>query len=117
MIDGATLNPGEARFFVMPFNRKVLGLNIPFAQSPENTVIDFSHQGVNMTYPESYGSCTVATTGLRLGEFPDTDLKGSHLSGDAWVAVRPSSIRISYSLDSQSSSSWELLIHLHTKVT
>ena len=59
MIDGATLNPGGARFFVMPFNRKVLGLNIPFAQSPENTVIDFSHQGVNVTDPELYGSYTV----------------------------------------------------------
>ena len=40
MINGATLDPGEAIFFVMPFNRKVLGLNIPVAQSPENTVKD-----------------------------------------------------------------------------
>ena len=40
LIDRATLDPGEASFFVMPFNRKVLGPNTPVAQSPENTVKD-----------------------------------------------------------------------------
>ena len=73
----------RGKIFYNAPNRKVLGLNMPFTQSPD-TVIDVSH----VTYPELYGSCTVATTGLRLGEFPDTDLKGSHLSGDSWVAVQ-----------------------------
>ena len=41
-----------------------------------------------MTYPEICGSCADATTGLRLGEFPDPNLKGSHLSEDPWVAVQ-----------------------------
>ena len=47
---------------------------------------------MNVTYPELCESCTVVTplqlTGLRLGEFPDPNLKGSHLSGDSWVAVQ-----------------------------
>ena len=66
LVDDATLKPHEARFFAIPPNRKVLGLNTPFTQSPENTVIDSSHQGANLTYPELYGSCLHgrATTGF-----------------------------------------------------
>ena len=89
VVDDATLNLCEARFFSMPLNRKTLGQNMPVTQTPVNTVVDLSHQGVNVTRPELLRKLhSRASTSLRLPEFSDTNLKGTQSSGDALVAVQ-----------------------------
>ena len=89
VVDDATLNLCEARFFAMPLNLKVLSQNMPITQSPVNTVIDFSRQGVNVTHPELLRKLhSRVSTDMRLGQFSDSNLKGSHTSGDALVAVQ-----------------------------
>ena len=89
VIDDATLNLCEARFFSMPLNKKVLAQNMPVNQSPVNTVVDLTDQGVNVTHPELLRKLhSRAQTGLRLRDCSDTNLKTVYSSGDELVPIQ-----------------------------
>ena len=89
VIDDATLNLCEARFFSMPLNKKVLAQNMPVNQYPVNTVVDLTDQGVNVTHPELLRKLhSRAQTGLRLRDCSDTNLKTVYSSGDELVPIQ-----------------------------
>ena len=89
VIDDATFNLSEARFFPFPLDLKTLGMNMPMAISPVNTVVDLSHLGVDVTNPELLRKLhNRANTVFRLREFSDTNLRNYHAAGDELVAVQ-----------------------------
>ena len=89
VIDDASLNLCEARFFSMPLNKKVLAQNMPVTQSPVNTVIDLSDRGVNVTHPELLRKLhSRAQTGIRLRDCSDTNIKSVYSSGDELVPIQ-----------------------------
>ena len=89
VLDDATFNLCEARFFPFPLDMKVLGQNMPTAISPVNTVVDLSHIGVDVTNPDVLKKChNRGNNNLRLKEFSDTNLRNFHAAGDMLVAVQ-----------------------------
>ena len=89
VIDDASLNLCEARFFSMPLNKKVLAQNMPVTQTPVNTVIDLSDRGVNVTHPELLRKLhSRAQTSIRLRDFSDTNIKSVYSSGDELVPIQ-----------------------------
>ena len=42
VVDAASRNICEARYFTVPLDNKVLAQNMPIATSPVNTVVDFA---------------------------------------------------------------------------
>jgi hypothetical protein len=89
VLDDATSNLCEARFFPFPLDIKMLGRNMPTAISPINTVVDLSHFGVDVTNPEVLKKLhNCANNNLRLKEFSDTNLRNFHIAGDMLVAVQ-----------------------------
>ena len=89
ILDDATFNLCEARFFPFPLDLKVLGRNMPTVISPINTVVDVSHFGVDVTNNELLKKLhNRATNNLRLKEFSDSNLRNFHAAGDMLVAVQ-----------------------------
>ena len=98
LVDDATYNLCEARFFPTPLDIKVLGLKMPTAISPVNTVVDLSHLGVDVTNPETLRKIhNRATVTFRLRDFCDPNLRTYHASGDEMVAISHSNDRLSLS--------------------
>ena len=90
-LDDATSNLTEGRFLPMPLDMKVLGRSMPLAIKPENTILDMSHVGVDVTNADTLRKChdrTLLTKKLK--EFSDHNLRASHSAGDALVAVEAS---------------------------
>ena len=62
---------------------------MPITTSPVNTVVDFSHIGVDVSSKETIRKVqNRATTSLRLKDFSDTNLKNFTEAGDEMVAVQ-----------------------------
>ena len=88
VMDDATFNLCEARFFPFPLDMQVLGRNMPTAISPINTVVDVSHFGVDVTNSDVLKKLhNRANNTLRLKEFSDSNLRYFHVAGDMLVAV------------------------------
>ena len=47
--DDASRNLCEARYFAVPLDNKILAQNMPVSTTPVNTVVDFSHLGVDVS--------------------------------------------------------------------
>ena len=89
VMDDASRNLCEARYFAVPLDNKVLAQNMPITTSPVNTVVDFSHLGVDVSSKETIRKVhNRATTSLRLKDFSDTNLKNFTEAGDEMVAVQ-----------------------------
>ena len=58
VIDDASRNLCEACYFAVSLDNKVLAQNMPVATSPVNTLVDFSHLGVDVSSKETTKSCT-----------------------------------------------------------
>ena len=91
VLDDATTNLTEGRFLPMPLDLKVLGRNLPPAIKPENTVIDLSYAGVDVTNVDTLRKCHDRTlVNKKLKDFSDHNLRTSHSAGDALVAIETS---------------------------
>ena len=89
VMDDASRNLCEARYFAVPLDNKVLAQNMPITTSPVNTVVDFLHLGVEVSSKETIRKVqNRATTSLRLKDFSDTNLKNFTEAGDEMVAVQ-----------------------------
>ena len=88
-VDDANLNLTEGRFFAVPLDNKVVAQNMPIVNTPINSVVTFSHLGVDVATKELIRKLhNRAATGLRLKEFSETNLKSFHAAGDEMVAVK-----------------------------
>ena len=89
VIDDATYNLTEGRFLPFPLDLKTLGMNMPIAITPVNTVVDFSHLGVDVTNADTVRKIhNRSSTVLRLRDFSDTNLRNYHAAGDELVAIQ-----------------------------
>ena len=83
VIADASRNLCEARYFAVPLDNKVLAQNMPVATSPVNTVVDFSHLGVDVSSKETTKKLhNRAATNFRLRDFSDSNLKSCNTTGD-----------------------------------
>ena len=90
-VDDATSNLTEGRFLPMPLDMKALGRAMPSAIKPENTILDMSHVGVDVTNADTLRKChDRALLSKKLRDFSDHNLRASHSAGDALVAVHTS---------------------------
>ena len=88
-VDDANLNLSEARFFAVPLDNKVVAQNMPIVNTPINSVVTFSHLGVDVATKDLIRKLhNRAETGLRLKNFSETNLKNFHAAGDEMVAVK-----------------------------
>ena len=89
VMDDANLNLCEARFFAFPINRRILGQNMPIASTPVNTVVDLTYTGVDVTNPALLRKLhNRGTISYRLPDFSDTNLRGSHATGNELIATK-----------------------------
>ena len=87
--DDAVFNLCEARFFSAPLDLNTLGQNMPVTNTPVNTVIDYSHLGVDVTSKETLRKLhNRAVTTIRLRDLSDSNLRSFHAAGDEMVAVK-----------------------------
>ena len=87
--DDASRNLCEARYFAAPLDMKILAQNMPVSTTPVNTVVDFSHLGVDVSSKETIRRIhSRACTSFKLRDFSDSNLKTTNTAGDEMVAVQ-----------------------------
>ena len=79
--DDATSNLCEARYFAAPLDQRTIAHNMPVSTYPTNTVVDFSHLGVQVINVDTLRKIqNRGLANLRLRELSDTNLRTSHVA-------------------------------------